>query len=198
VEHFNALAGEAGGAGPMIGMFYADFYFWVNLLSLTFQALLVSRLYRWVGVGRTLLVLPLVATLGYALLVIVPVFALVRLVKIAENSVDYSIQNTTRHALFLPVDVDSKYAGKTTIDSFFWRLGDLSQAGVVYVGATLLGMHIVGFVTLNLVLSLIWLTVAIAICRRYRLMAGEAAPMGTGSLAPLAAAVMRAEEGAGK
>jgi len=31
----------------------------------------------------------------------VPIFTLIRLVKIAENSIDYSLMNTTRHALFL-------------------------------------------------------------------------------------------------
>ena len=34
---------------------------------------------------------------------------LVRIGKIAENSVDYSIQNTTRQALFLPTSRDAKY-----------------------------------------------------------------------------------------
>ena len=50
-----------------------------------------------------------------------PVFTLLRLVKIAENSIDYSPMNTTRHALFLPVDCDAKYEGKTAIDKFFRR-----------------------------------------------------------------------------
>jgi hypothetical protein len=47
--------------------------------------------------------------LGYGLVAIapllvgfVPVFTLIRLVKIAENSIDYSLMNTTRQVLFLP------------------------------------------------------------------------------------------------
>ena len=58
----------------------------------------------------------------------VPIFTLIRWIKIAENSVDYSLMNTTRQALFLPVDRDAKYDGKTAIDTFFWRFGDLIQA----------------------------------------------------------------------
>ena len=63
----------------------------------------------------------------------IPFFYLVRRIKFAENSIDYSLMNTTRQALFLPVDRDSKYDGKTAIDTFFCRFGDLIQAvGVVY------------------------------------------------------------------
>ena len=76
-----------------------------------------------------LVVLPIVAALGYGLIVFVPIFSIIRLVKIGENSVNYSLMNTTRHALFLPVDRDAKYEGKTAIDTFFWRVGDLIQAG---------------------------------------------------------------------
>ena len=89
---------------------------------------MVARVYRWVGVQGALVVLPIVAALGYGLIVFVPIFSIIRLVKIGENSVNYSLMNTTRHALFLPVDRDAKYEGKTAIDTFFWRVGDLIQA----------------------------------------------------------------------
>ena len=85
-----------------------------------------------------------IVALGYGMLALspllggfVPIFTLIRLVKIAENSIDYSLMNTTRHALFLPVDRDAKYEGKTAIDTFFWRFGDLVQAGAVFVGLQL-------------------------------------------------------------
>ena len=37
--------------------------------------------------------------------------------KIFENSTDYSIENTARHALFLPVSREAKYKAKTAIDN---------------------------------------------------------------------------------
>ena len=54
--------------------------------------------------------------------------------KIFENSTDYSIQNTTRQALFLPTSREAKYKAKQAIDSFFVRFGDMLQAVVVFVG----------------------------------------------------------------
>jgi AAA family ATP:ADP antiporter len=88
-------------------------------------------------------------------------------VKIAENATDYSLMNTTRQALFLPVDRDAKYEGKTAIDTFFWRLGDLIQAGVVFVGLNVLGWKPPAFATVNLVLALAWIALAVAIGKEF-------------------------------
>ena len=35
---------------------------------------------------------------------------------------------------------DAKYEGKTAIDTFFWRFGDLIQAGVVFAGLNWLAL----------------------------------------------------------
>jgi AAA family ATP:ADP antiporter len=152
----------------------------VTLVGLAIQTLLVARIYRRVGVRGALLVHPAVVALGYGLIALapvlggfVPVFTLIRLVKIVENAVDYSLMNTTRHALFLPVDRDSKYEGKTAIDSFFWRFGDLVQAGVVFAGLNWLGWGVQQFALLSLGLALLWIGLAVAIGREFSRKAAE-------------------------
>jgi AAA family ATP:ADP antiporter len=169
-----AEGGGALDAGVLIAAFYGDFQFWVTLVGLAVQLFLVARIYRQVGVRGALLIQPVVVAFGYGLLAagpllggFVPVFTLVRLVKIAENSIDYSLMNTTRHALFLPVDRDAKYEGKTAIDSFFWRFGDLLQAGAVYAGLHWLGWGVEQFAALNLLLALAWIGLAVAIGRAF-------------------------------
>ena len=168
---------ESGGtldAGSLIAAFYGNFFFWVTLVGLAVQLFLVARIYRVVGVRGALFVQPVVVVLGYGLIAFspmlgafVPIFTLIRLVKIAENSIDYSLMNTTRHALFLPVDRDSKYEGKTAIDSFFWRFGDLLQAVTVYVGLKWLGWGAQHFAALSLVLGIVWIGLAVAIGREF-------------------------------
>jgi AAA family ATP:ADP antiporter len=123
-----AASGGVLDRGELIAAFYGNFQFWVTLVGLLIQLFLVARIYRYVGVRGALVIHPVVVAIGYGLLAsapvlggFVPIFTLIRLVKIAENSMDYSLMNTTRHALFLPVDRDAKYEGKTAIDSFFWR-----------------------------------------------------------------------------
>jgi AAA family ATP:ADP antiporter len=175
-----AASGGVLDRGALITAFYGNFQFWVTLLGLAIQLLLVSRIYRHVGIRGALLVHPAVVALGYGLIALapvlggfVPVFTLIRLVKIAENSIDYSLMNTTRHALFLPVDRDAKYEGKTAIDSFFWRFGDLIQAGVVYVGLNWLGWGVPQFAVLNLLLAVVWIALAFAIGRAFAAKARE-------------------------
>ena len=79
--------------------------------------------------------------------------------------------NTTRQALFLPVDRDAKYEGKTAIDTFFWRVGDLIQAGVVYAGLHWLDWTAAHFALLNFALALVWIGLAFAIGREFRALA---------------------------
>jgi AAA family ATP:ADP antiporter len=169
-----AASGGALDMSSLITAFYGDFQFWVTLCSLGIQLFLVSRIYQIVGVRGALLIHPIVVAVGYGLLALapmlvgfVPIFTLIRWIKVAENSIDYSLMNTTRQALFLPVDRDAKYDGKTAIDTFFWRCGDLIQALAVYVGLNLLHWNAPHFALLNLVLALAWIALAVAIGRGF-------------------------------
>src|SRR5690606_37471939 len=102
----------------LIAAFYGNYYFAVNALGVLLQLCLVSRLFRWVGVPGALLVVPAVALLGYGLVAFVPVFAVVQAVKLLETSTNYTLMNTARHALYLPLPAAHQYEGKTTIDGF--------------------------------------------------------------------------------
>jgi AAA family ATP:ADP antiporter len=93
--------------------------------------------------------------------------ALVRVVKIAENATDYSIQNTIRNVLFLPTSRDEKYKAKQAIDSFFQRAGDVLSATIVFTGITVLNWSVSGFARINLVLAGIWVVLAVAVGREY-------------------------------
>jgi len=76
--------------------------------------------------------------------------------------------NTARHALYLPLTAAQKYEGKTAIEAFFWRFGDLLQAGAIYVGLNWMQFDIREFAMLNVVLSAAWLAVAWELARQYR------------------------------
>ncbi|MDA1314822.1 MAG: Npt1/Npt2 family nucleotide transporter, partial [Acidobacteria bacterium] len=150
-----------------IGSFYGDFFSWVNLLGFLFQLVLVSRIFKYIGVRGAMFILPCIALGSYGLLIFMPVLGIVRIAKIMENSTDYSIQNTARHALFLPTSREAKYKAKAAIDTFFWRMGDLFQALVVFVGVQL-AFEIQHFAMVNVVLVAIWLCVVVAINREHR------------------------------
>jgi ATP:ADP antiporter, AAA family len=159
----------------LIGVFYADFFGWVNLLGLVIQLFVVSRVFKHVGVRGALFVLPVVEFVSYGLLALVPVLAAVRIGKIFENSMDYSLQNTTRHALFLPTSRDAKYKAKQAIDAFCWRAGDVLQAIVIYVGVRL-SLGVAQFAILNQVLAVTLLAVIVGIYRQHKRLSRVAEP----------------------
>jgi AAA family ATP:ADP antiporter len=139
----------------------------VNILGFLLQTFAVSRIFKLIGVRGALFILPVLALGSYGMIAFLPIFAVVRIAKILENSTDYSIQQTTRHALFLPTSREAKYNAKQAIESFFWRAGDLLQAGVVFVGASL-AFTVGQFAAVNVVLVVIWLGIVVAIVREHR------------------------------
>ncbi len=163
-----AVAADAGAdKGSIIARFYGNYFFVVNAITVLFQVFLVSRLFRWIGVRGTILVLPIVALVGYGLVVFLPVFSIIRVVKILENSTEYSIFNTARQALFLPLTEAQKYEGKTAIDAFFWRVGDVVQAITIYFGLNWLGFEVENFAQMNIVLAVVWIVLTIEIGRLF-------------------------------
>ena len=162
-------SGTADGqsVGQYIGSFYSDFFAVVNVAGLLLQLFVVSRIVKHLGIRIAILFLPIIALGSYGLIAFLPVLGIVRWAKTAENSTDYSLQNTVRQTLFLPLTRDQKYKAKQAIDAFFWRAGDVLSALLVWVGTTWLALDASGFAKANIVLVLVWLGLSVAIGREY-------------------------------
>ena len=168
-------AAAAAGAGfdqrAMIATLSGTVQTSVNILAFILQAFVVSRIFKYAGVRGALFVLPAIAALGYTAIALIPMLAIVQWTKIFENGTDYSVQNTTRHALFLPTSREVKYNAKQAIDAFFVRAGDLLQALVVFIGVQL-ALPIRGFALVNVLLVAVWIALAVGIAREHRKVAG--------------------------
>ena len=158
---------DAGDEGRFIGAFFADYFQVVNIAGMVLQLFIVSRLVKYLGVAAALCVLPVVALGSYAAAAIIPSLAIMRWVKTAENSVDYSLMNTVRQMLFLPTTREEKYKAKQVIDSFVVRTGDVLSAAVVYVGTSYFALSVSHFAWINVALVLLWLALAVATGREF-------------------------------
>jgi ATP:ADP antiporter, AAA family len=145
----------------------------VNVLAFILQTFVVSRVFKYWGVRAALFILPAIALSGYTAVLALPVLMVLQWTKIFENATDYSVQNTTRHALFLPTSREAKYNAKQAIDAFFVRTGDLLQAGVVFLGTEVLSLTIRSFALVNVVLVGVWLLLAVGIAREHRKLVGS-------------------------
>ena len=163
-------ANAAHGAGPesaaarqhFIGSIYSRLFSTVNLVGFLLQLFVVSRVFKFLGVGKSLYVHPIVALSGYLLLLRSPSVHLMAWLKVADNSIDYSLGNTTKQALWLPTSREAKYKAKQAVDSFFVRAGDVVQAGIVFVGERL-ALTIPAFASINIALAVAWLGTAAAL-----------------------------------
>ena len=73
-----------------------------------------------------------------------------------KNSTDYSINNTARSILWLPVSAEMKYKGKPTIDTLFTRMGDGLAALTVLVGVQILALETSVFFAFTVGLVVVW------------------------------------------
>jgi AAA family ATP:ADP antiporter len=96
-----------------------------------------------------------------------PVLSYITSAKIVENSIDYSLQNTCRQALFLPTSREAKYKAKAAIDTFFVRIGDVLSALFVFTGV-ILALDIETFAAVNVGFALASLCLVVGIARCYK------------------------------
>jgi ATP:ADP antiporter, AAA family len=167
--------GDAELAKRIVGEFYGNFFTWVNALAAIIQAVVVSRIVRYIGVRAGLLILPAIALGGAALIMTVPILAWIKVAKITENSVDYSLHNTLRQMLWLPTTPEAKYKAKAAVDTFFVRFGDMLSAGVVFVGSAL-ALSPRMFAGVNAAFVGVWIVLAILVGREHERCSREPAP----------------------
>ena len=124
----------------------------------------VSRLVKYAGFKASFFVFPVIALADAVAMVVVPALAVLRIGKTAENATDYSLNNTLRNMLWLPTTKDMKYLAKQAVDTFFVRMGDVSSALLVALGAYL-AWEVRAFAVANVALVAMWLVVAGAILK---------------------------------
>lgn len=147
--------------------FYSDLYFWVNLVGLLLQAFIVSRILQLGGFTLLILATPLVSLAAYFSMAIAPFLGVIKVMKIAENSSNYSINNTARHMLWLPTTKAMMYQAKATIDTLCVRVGDGLAALTVLLGTRVWSFSLVDFLVINVFLSMIWIGFAVYLSREF-------------------------------
>ena len=153
-----------------IAAYYGDFFFYVNLVGVVVQSFLVSRIVKYGGLKLGFAVFPAVALMSALSALFVPILAVVRVGKTAENATDYSLNNTMRNTLWLPTTRKMKYLAKQAIDSFIVRLGDVGSALAVFVLGDTLKLDIRVFAGLNLVLIIVWIYLVREILKENKIM----------------------------
>jgi ATP:ADP antiporter, AAA family len=151
----------------LIGDFCSKDFTYVNSIGLLLQLFVVSRVVKYLGVSRAVMILPIISLGAYNVLLFFPTLMAVLTAKVAENSTDYSLNNTVRNMLFLPCTYEEKFSGKQVIDAFFVRMGDVLSAALVFAGTAVFTLRPRQFALVNAVIVIAWLGIAWRVGRHY-------------------------------
>jgi AAA family ATP:ADP antiporter len=148
------------GAHAYVAEFKARYFEWVNGVGVVFQLFAVSRIVKYLGLRVALAIMPIASLAGYGTAFAVPLLGVLTVARIVESSLDYSLSNTTRQALWLSTTRAAKYKAKQVIDTFVVRAGDVLSAGIVWMGSTN-NWSPRSFLQVNVLLSVTWLVFAL-------------------------------------
>jgi len=101
--------------------FFGAFSAGLNIISFVLQLCATSLSLRFLGIGISLLLLPIGLTGASLLTFIYPVLWTGTFLKIFDGSVNYSVQQASKEVLYLPLSSGVRYRVKPVIDMLVYR-----------------------------------------------------------------------------
>lgn len=152
--------------------FFGNLYTVMGISAFAFQLVFTARLHRAVGVGLSMRVLPLAMATGTGALLFAAMampellLAAALILKVSENGLRYSLDQSTRELLFLPVPARIRIKAKAFIDVFVQR-GARGLGALLLLPVTFGLISVVEAGWITLVLIGVWLGVTVATYREY-------------------------------
>lgn len=152
--------------------FFGNFYSVMNLAAFFFQLIFTARIHRLLGVATAMRVLPTTMGLGTVALFVaataspVAVLAAAVVLKVGETGLRYSLDQSTRELLYLPIPSRLRAKAKAYVDVFFHR-GAKGLAALLLLPVTFGWLTVVDAGWLSLALVVVWLAVVASSHREY-------------------------------
>ena len=149
--------------GPAIGEQLASVFLVTNIVSLAVQLLLTRFVMQELGIRAALSVLPFVVLVVAGGFAVMPLLWVGSSMSIADNALNYSMNQSAKESLYVPTGAREKYQAKAFIDIFVQRAA--KAFGVVLSLAMSMWIHgdltAVRWLSLLVgVLAVVWLIVA--------------------------------------
>ena len=153
--------------------FNAKLDFAVQVLTILAQIFVTGRVIKWLGVGITLAILPLMSIFGFASLGMWSSISLFVVFSVMRRAGNNAFASPGREVLYTVVTPEDKYKAKNLIDTFVYRTGDQIGAwGFAKLAAV--GFTISTISYLAVPMSALWLGVAFWLGSRHtRLMTND-------------------------
>ncbi len=150
-----------------LASFFGQFNAGLLVLTFVFQLVLTSRFLGRFGLRRALMVYPLALLLCSGGVAAWPLLGWALAVKGADKAFSYSIHQSSRELLYIPVAAERKYRAKIFIDMFLNRFSKTIGAGLLLLLFLLPGGHIRVVSAASAALLVLWLALNVRIGRAY-------------------------------
>jgi AAA family ATP:ADP antiporter len=137
----------------------------INVLSFVGQLILVKHSVKRLGIGATLAMLPVVSAIGFALLAIHPVFAVMAALQVIRRSLTFGFSKPTNDMLYSVVSAEEKYKVKNFIETAIYRSGDVIAAWTIRLMS---GLGMTGIAIICVPVAVVWATMSFRIGREYQ------------------------------
>ena len=139
---FNVVVEQAYPLKDAKTAFFSSFFAWINVLTFVLQFILTGTLLRRAGIGVTLLILPITMLMGSAFFPMYPVLAAAIFLRISESSLRYSIEQSTRDLLYLPIPRLVMKKLKSFVDVFIQRAAKGAGSILILILTSLLAFRV--------------------------------------------------------
>ena len=123
-----------------IGAYFGSVYFVTNSVAVFVQFFLTSLVMRRFGVGIALLFLPLAALGSSTAFLIFPILMIGNALSVSDNALNYSINQSSKEALYVPTTPEVKYRAKAFIDMFVQRFAKVLAVAINLIVTTAIGI----------------------------------------------------------
>jgi AAA family ATP:ADP antiporter len=139
---------------------FADMETWVNVLSLAFQAVIVTWLTRRRSVASSLSAMPVVIGATFIGLALAPTATMFLGTQVLRRAADYGLGKPSREMLFTVLNPESKFKSKSLIDTVLHRGSD-TLAQWLYLLVAGIGLVGISWICAALCLLLVGITRAL-------------------------------------
>lgn len=147
---------------------------YVGILSILVQLFMTSWVLRRLGIGVALLILPAALVGGSVGFFIVPSLALAAALSTSDNALNYSVNQSAREVLYVPLTRDEKYKAKAFIDMFVQRAAKVAAVVLNLLVAERIGLGQVRWLSVAVIVVVVgWIALVRWLGRAHANLAAE-------------------------
>jgi AAA family ATP:ADP antiporter len=140
----------------------------INLLAIGTAVLATGRIATRFGLATTLALVPIAVTVGFLVVAVNPVLAVIIMTWVVLKAGNYSITRPGREMLYTLVSREERFKAKPVIDIVVYRGGD-TLAGWSFTGLTMgLGLGMGAVAVVGALIAVAWAAVGIYLGRNYK------------------------------